>query len=51
MTIKVSIAQGASATSWGAGVSPTAHLTGAPSDGPAAAKELEHDDDDGEHQQ
>jgi hypothetical protein len=51
MTIKVSIAQGASATSWGAGVSRIAHLAAAPSDGSAAANELEHDDDDGDYQQ
>lgn len=38
------------ATSWGAG-GPTAHLIGAPSDGPATADELEHDDNDGDHQE
>jgi hypothetical protein len=51
MTINVSIAQGAGATSWGADVSLTAHLAAAPSDGSAAANELEHDDNDGNHQQ
>jgi hypothetical protein len=51
MTIKVSIAQRVSAPSCGAGVSPTAHLAAAPSDGSAAAYELEHDDNDGDHQQ
>ena len=35
----------------GSGISSTAHLTAAPSGGSAAAKELEHNDNDGDHQQ
>jgi hypothetical protein len=35
----------------GAPVGPTAHLIGAPSDGPATADELEHDDNDGDYQE
>jgi len=45
MTIKVNIAQRADPPR------SREQVTAAPSDGSAAAKELEHDDNDGDHQQ